>query len=65
MKKTDNISYRQKSPVELEKNFSSISKRNWWKINPNFLPAIKRHVYFKKIKYEFHLFQLLITENGK
>jgi ribosomal protein L29 len=65
MKKTDKISYRQKSPAELQKLLIGL-KKNLVENKAKLLTGNQKDTsVFKKIKYEISLITTLITENGK
>lgn len=65
MKKTDKISYRQKSPVELEKLLVDLKKKLVENKAKLLTGNQKDTSVFKKIKYEISFISTLITENGK
>jgi len=65
MKKTDKISYRQKSPVELEKLLIDLKKKLVENRSKLLTGNQKDTSVFKKIKYEISLISTLITENDK
>ena len=65
MKKTDKISYRQKSPAELQKLLSDLKKKLVENKAKLLTGNQKDTSVFKKIKYEISFISTLITENGK
>ena len=65
MKKTDKISYRQKSPAELQKLLVDLRKKLVENRAKLLTGNQKDTSVFKKIKYEISLITTLIQENGK
>jgi len=65
MKKTDKISYRQKTPVELQKLLADLKKKLVENKAKLLTGNQKDTSVFKKFKYEISLIQTLIKENGK
>lgn len=65
MKKTDKISYRQKSPSELTKLLSDLNKKLVETRIKHHTGNQKDTSLIRKIKYEIALVSTLITENGK
>lgn len=65
MKKTDKISYRQKSPLELEKLLTDL-KKNLVENKAKLLTGNQKDTsVFKKIKYEISLISTILKENDK
>jgi ribosomal protein L29 len=65
MKKTDKISYRQKSPAELQTLLIGLKKSLVENKAKLLTGNQKDTAVFKKIKYEISYISTLITENGK
>lgn len=65
MKKTDKISYRQKSPAELHQLLIDLKKKLVENKAKLLTGNQKDTSVFKKIKYEISLISTLIKENGK
>ena len=65
MKKTDKISYRQKSPEELLKLLADQKKKLVETRAKHLTGNLKDTSVFKKINYEISFISTLITENGK
>jgi len=65
MKKTDKISYRQKSPIELKKLLSDLGKKlvdNKSKLTTG---NLKDTSVLKKIRYEIAYIKTLLNNNDK
>jgi ribosomal protein L29 len=65
MKKTDKISYKQKSPLELQKLLVDLKKKLVENKAKLLTGNQKDTSIFKKIKYEISLISTLLKENGK
>lgn len=65
MKKTDKMSYRQKSPQELHKALADLQKKLVETRLRHLTGNQKDTSVIRKIKYEITYISTLITENGK
>lgn len=65
MKKTDKMSYRQKSSLELQKSLADLHKKFVETKVKHLMGNQKDTSQINKIKYEIALVSTLITENGK
>lgn len=65
MKKTDKMSYRQKSSLELQKSLADLHKKLVETKVKHLMGNQKDTSQINKIKYEIALVSTLITENGK
>jgi ribosomal protein L29 len=65
MKKTDKMSYRQKSPQELNKALADLQKKLVETRLKHLTGNQKDTSVIRKIKYEITYISTLITENGK
>jgi ribosomal protein L29 len=65
MKKTDKISYRQKTVAELQQLRSDFQKKLVESKVKHFTGNLKDTSIFKKFKYEIALISTILTENGK
>lgn len=65
MKKTDKMSYRQKSPQELKVSLADLQKKLVETRLKHLTGNQKDTSVIRKIKYEIAYVSTLITENGK
>jgi ribosomal protein L29 len=65
MKKTDKISYQQKSIEELQKELLNLSKQLVENRAKHRLGNLKDTSVFKKLKYQISLIKTVLTKNQK